>query len=129
LSAGERLIWAGRPRRGIVVLRRDLLRMPFNVFVLAFAVFWEYSVFTLSRRALASPSASIFGLLMLAGGLYFVWFGLYNIAGRYVHDALLRARTYYGITDQRIVIRSTLGTTQLLSLDLDRVGPITVTPG
>lgn len=104
LDTGEALLWWGMPKRGILFRRRDLLLVPFSLLWGGFAIFWE-------SLALTHGAPLFFALF----GLPFVVIGLYFIGGRFVHDAWRRARTFYGVTPERVVIVSG-DTVQSLSL-------------
>jgi hypothetical protein len=110
-----------------ILNRRDLLGLPFNLLLLAFAIFWEYSVFTLGRTATLGSSAFISQAIMVGGGLFLIAATLYQVVGRFPHDAYLRGRTFYGLTDQRVIILTTLRPPQRQSIALEVLGPITMT--
>jgi hypothetical protein len=114
LVKGETLRWSGRPRQGIVLRASDALMIPFSILWAGFAFFWEASV-------LRDGAPVFFGLW----GIPFVLVGLYVTAGRFFYDASRRAKTEYGVTDQRIIIdRGPRGA--LTSLELATLGEVTV---
>lgn len=115
LGCDERLVWSGAPKQGVFFRPSDLVAVPFSLMWGGFAVFWEYSVST-------AKDAPIF---MMLWGVPFVLAGLYMIAGRFFADAYQRKRTYYGVTDQRIVILGGLFNREVKSLPLTTLSDIT----
>lgn len=91
LEPGERLIWAGRPARGLRLRRADLLALPVGLFFLAFSVVW--TVLALED----SPAMALIGIP-------FILFGAHHAAGRPLLDAWRRARTCYAVSDRRVII-------------------------
>src|SRR4051794_39501741 len=110
LEAGERLLWSGRPRTGFRLASADVFIIPISALWCAFAVFW-------TERALkmAAPVFACFGLVFVAGGLYFVF-------GRFVTDAVRRRNTFYGLTEQRAIIVSGVFARQVKTLDCRAFG-------
>ena len=92
LGAGERLVWSGAPRQGIVWRTSDVALVPFSLMWGGFAIFWE---------TMALRGAPFFFALW---GLPFVAIGLYLMIGRFFYDAWRRQHTYYGLTNQRAII-------------------------
>jgi hypothetical protein len=103
----ERLVWAGRPKQGLMFRTSDIFMIPFSLMWCGFAVFWELSVL-----GAGAP------LLFKLWGVPFVLVGLYFVVGRFLADARIRRHTVYGITDNRVVIRSGLFSQRLNSLSL-----------
>jgi len=81
--------------------------IPFSLLWGGFAVFWELS-------ALREHGPTFFALW----GIPFVLAGVYFVIGRFFADAVRRARMYYGLTDQRVLILGILIGRSVKSLDL-----------
>ena len=115
LASGERLLWSGRPRLGIFLRPSDGYVIPFSLMWGGFAIFWEYS-------ALTSKAGLFFGIW----GIPFVLVGLYLIFGRFFVEAQQRSKTYYGLTNQRVVIVSGLFSRSIKSLQLRTLSDISL---
>ena len=94
LGSGERLLWSGAPRQGVVFQTSDVLAIPFSLLWAGFAVFWETMVL---RKGLF-----FFALF----GIPFVLVGVYITIGRLFYDSLRRSSTFYGLTSDRVIIAS-----------------------
>ncbi|CAA6813059.1 MAG: PH (Pleckstrin Homology) domain-containing protein [uncultured Aureispira sp.] len=94
LTKKEQILWAERPKQGILFRASDGCMIPFSLAWGGFAIFWETMVLIMD--------APIFMALF---GIPFVLIGLYLIIGRFFHDMYIRRQTVYGLTDQRIVIK------------------------
>lgn len=105
LGSGERLLWTGRPRQGLRLRTADALMIPFSVMWGGFAVYWEVGV-------LRQGGPTFFALW----GIPFILVAVYITVGRFFYDSYQRSRTYYGLTDQRAIIR-TPGGVKSLSLN------------
>ena len=107
LSPTERLLWAGRPLSGLRFRPADVFFIPFSLLWGGFAIFWEWSVF--------NSNAPFFFWLW---GIPFVLAGVYLIVGRFFVDAWQRDKTYYGVTNERIIIVSGLLNRKVKTLNL-----------
>jgi hypothetical protein len=98
LMPGERVLWSGQPKQGIVLTGRDTYLVPFSLMWGGFALFWNISVW--KDMNTGTPDDWFFKLW----GLPFLIAGLYFIAGRFLHDAWIRRSLCYAVTNQRALI-------------------------
>lgn len=93
LRTDEILVWKGRPDPMAYIRKpATLVQVPFGLFFFGFAVFWTIG---------ASQGSTVFGLF----GVPFMAVGLW-IASKPLRTYRRAARTYYAVTDQRILIVS-----------------------
>lgn len=111
LTAGERVVWTGRPKRGFVLSSKDGLLIPFSLIWGGFALFWNAGVWGI----IGGNEAPVFFRLW---GLPFLTVGLYVIFGRFLHDAYIRKGLRYAVTNQRVLV---LRKSKITSLDVQRL--------
>ena len=92
LSPTEKLLWAGRPRQGIIFRAYDVFAIPLSLIFCGFAIFFT---------VLAIVKGPPLGVLL---GVPFLFVGLYGVIGRLFVEARYRARTTYGVTSERVLI-------------------------
>jgi hypothetical protein len=107
LAPQEKLLWVGQPRQGLLLRSADAFLIPFSLLWGGFAVFWEASV--------VRTGAPFFFKLW---GVPFVLVGVYIVLGRFFVDARQRRRTFYGVSNQRVIIVAGLFGRSIQSLDL-----------
>ena len=90
---GERILWKGRPEKGKYLCAQDFVLIPFSIFWLGFALFWEWG---------AIDSGYTF---MILWGLPFIGVGIYLLFGRFIHSAYLRNKTFYVVTNKKLIIK------------------------
>jgi len=95
LLPDEKLLWAGKPAGGIKLRSGDILLIPFSILWFGFAIFWEFGA-TMSG---GDPFFTIWGLP-------FICVGFYMCIGRFFYDKINREKTSYGITNNRVIIKS-----------------------
>ena len=116
LDASEKLLWAGRPRQGLILRAADAFLIPFSIMWGGFAIFWEISV-------LAAGAPWFFAIW----GVPFVLIGLYIMVGRFWMDAKQRAATVYAVTSERVIIVSGVFARQVKSLGIDTITDVSLT--
>lgn len=92
LTAGEAVLWKGKPGKGHLVTSQDVFMIPFSIVWCGGVFFWEYLAI--------SDGAPLFFCLF---GVPFLCVGLYITVGRFFHTAWRRKRTAYVITTRRII--------------------------
>ena len=111
LEPNEKLIWVGQPRKGIVFRSVDIFLIPISLLWCGFAVFWVI---------MASKGSIFFAMF----GKPFVVVGLIFVFGRFIIDAKQRNNTYYGLTEDRIIIKSGRFTKTIKSLNIRTLSDI-----
>jgi hypothetical protein len=92
LMPSERLLWSGRPNPSVIFHSDDWYVIPFSLVWTGFFVFWE------------SGAVRNHSTFMTLWGVPFLLFGQYFVWGRFIYDAWLKRRTYYAVTDRRVLI-------------------------
>jgi hypothetical protein len=115
LDPGEKLLWSGQPKQGMRLQASDAVMIPFSLMWGGFAIFWEAAALGLvASNGHPHPKPPVF---MALWGIPFVAIGLYMIVGRFFYDTALRRKTWYGVTDRRVIILKSLFNTNLTSFD------------
>lgn len=108
LLTGERLLWAGRPKRGLAFRWADLYLVPLTLAWGAAALVMEFGLWRDAAPALGFVWALPFALL-----------AFYIFPGRFLLDAILRARIHYAVTSRRILVLRSGPFAELKSVELD----------
>lgn len=116
LHTGEELLWEGQPRQGVVFHFVDWFFIPFSLF-------WCAVVFIWFAMAFASGAP----LFIILFGIPFLLAGCYVLFGRFWFDAKNRGGTYYGITNQRIIIVSGGFRRSVNSIDINTLTGLSLT--
>ncbi|MCB1586997.1 MAG: hypothetical protein KDI52_11985 [Xanthomonadales bacterium] len=114
LESGEQLLWSGRPRQGVVFRTNDVFIIPFSLLWLGMAIF-------IFNQAGEFEGGFIFSHMI------FLIIGLYFVLGRFIVDRFIRRKTYYGITNERVIIISEFLRKITKSIDLSTLSNINLT--
>jgi hypothetical protein len=79
----------------------DWTAIPFSLLWTGFFVFWEADALGVWSGADKHSPPSTF---MVLWGIPFLLFGQYFVWGRFLFDAWLKRRTYYAVTNRRVLI-------------------------
>jgi hypothetical protein len=115
LNPGERINWSGQPQQGLILRPADIFMIPFSLLWGGFAIFWESSV--------VAGGAPFF---FMVWGIPFVVVGLYMIVGRFFFDSAQRSKTYYALTNERVIIISGVFSQNMKALDLKKLPEINI---
>lgn len=99
LLKDEKIVWTAQPGASLFA-PADLFLVPFSLMWGGFALFWEASVLTIGGNGGNAGPPIIFPLV---GGM-FVVVGLYFIFGRFFYKAYKNRRTFYAVTNQRVIV-------------------------
>jgi hypothetical protein len=125
LLPGEKILWEGRPKAGLMLTGADLLLVPFSLVWCGFAVFWTVTAATATWSSRAAPPVTPIAVFPLFG-LLFVAVGLYFVVGRFIADAWLRERTRYALTDSRALIVRAPPFGKVTTIALDRLAEVSL---
>ena len=92
LQAGEKILWAGQPNPRIHFNSADRFLIPLSIWVFGFAIFW----IIMATNMGAPIIFPIFGSIFLA-------LGFYHLIGRFWYKKWRKRRTYYTLTNQRLM--------------------------
>jgi hypothetical protein len=108
LLPGERLLWSGRPAQSWVPRLRDAMTIPVGLV-------WGVIAVSFVFGALTDPGENA---PLLLCGLPFGLAALGMIVLPFVSTVLARRRTFYGLTNQRLLIVSTVWRRHVRALNL-----------
>ena len=92
LLPGERLLWIGQPKQGLLLRAEDIWLIPFSLV-------WNFNSFSGISSTLASGQGRFDPITIL-----FLAVGFYLLVGRFLVDMWFRSRAYYGLTNERAII-------------------------
>ena len=115
LLRDEKVVWAGQPDPRFRFSGGDIFLVPFSILWGGFAIFWEAAVLGFLGGKGTAP-----GFFVL-WGIPFVLVGQYLIWGRFLYKRYRNRRTFYALTNQRVLILTTTRSRQSLTLFLNQL--------
>lgn len=113
LSVGEHVLWSGQPKPGLQLRLTDAVFIPFSLIWAGVIVSWARNVFS-----------SGVDLFFLPLSIFLLCIGVYMIIGRFFVDAAIRAKTWYGVTNERVMIITGLINRTVTTLPLGSLSEI-----
>ena len=108
LEPGERVLWSGAPRTGLMFRSSDILQVVVSLIIL-------YVFATQLRNAsFRGPIDIILGLVIFIAVMYFA-------VGRFFFDAYRRRRSAYALTSERMLIRESVLSNFVKSFPLNTI--------
>jgi len=124
LDPGEKLLWTGQPKQGVRLQPQDAFMIPFSLMWGGFAIVWEASVLGIGLMHADKASDKGVTVFMSLWGIPFVLVGLYMIVGRFFYDSALRQKTFYAVTNRRVIVLKGLWSFNLMSYDFYTLGTL-----
>ena len=121
LRAGEKMLWKGKPKGGLMLRAGDIFLIPFSLVWgggMLYGMLYGMFSDTANARNSAPPT-----LLLLP----FAAIAVYLIIGRFFIDAMLRKKTEYELTNERAIIVSGFFQRKVNSVNLKTIPDYSVT--
>jgi len=123
LSPGETIQWTGQPNERVIFHFQDSYLIPFSLLWGGFAIFWEMGALGFWRTPHRGGGNAV-SLFMSLWGVPFVLFGQYFIWGRFVYDWWRKKKTFYAVTNKRVLILEEVRNRKLTSIQLAENAPL-----
>jgi hypothetical protein len=101
LMSGESVHWADTPNTRVIFHSDDWAMIPFSLMWTGFTVFWEAGALGFWGKEPQRGGPNVF---MALWGIPFLVMGNYMVWGRFLVDAWLKRRTYYAVTNRRVLV-------------------------
>jgi hypothetical protein len=116
----EKLVWTGRPGTGIIFRKIDLFFIPISI------LWFGMMLVGLIGAATAPSDNSTLSWPIYLFFIPFLFVGCYITFGRFLVDKRRRANTVYGITNDRIIIRSGVFSKKINSFNIKTLSNLSV---
>ena len=121
LLKDEKVLWKGQPETSVIFTRADIFLVPFSLMWGGFAIFWELGVLGISFMASNSSSNNNPPIFFALFGIPFVIIGLYFIFGRFIYKRKQKEKTWYLVTNKRVIVINNFWGTKVDSANIDSI--------
>jgi len=102
LKNGETVLWAARPRAGVIFHGNEYeAQVLFGLLAGCFTIVWEtlaiWSLWSMPSHIGRSVLMILFGIPLFVDGQYRMW-------GRFLYAAWKKKKSYYAVTDRRVIV-------------------------
>lgn len=115
LNPDEVIEWCGKPQQGIYIKKEDTLDFLFSTFFGGLLLAISY------RLLLGGPPIFIIFI-----GVLIAPFGFYMIIGKFIYQKWQRKKTFYAVTNQRIIIKYGIDTQNTKTLLIKELNDINI---
>jgi hypothetical protein len=124
LLRDEKVLWAGQPDPDILFAPADRFLVPFSLLWGGFALFWEISVIValINGERHSGNGGNLWFFVIM--GAPMVLIGLYFMFGRFFYKRLRKRRTFYSVTNKRVLILMTLFGRHLTASFIDTIATV-----
>jgi len=128
LDPGEKLLWSGQPKQGFLFQISDYYTIPFSLVWMGFAMtpMLALSIGMANAKEKSRYYLTPGILVALLFILPFFLAGIHIVAGRFFLDAAVRRKTFYLLTDRRVIVQKNYFGRQTVSLELTLLPAITL---
>ncbi|MBA3649109.1 MAG: hypothetical protein H0W62_11265 [Chitinophagales bacterium] len=116
LKEDEKIIWTGQPKRGVQLRDADMLLIPMSIILVGFSLILNYTLLYYE-----SPfTLKIIGVMLALASVYMCIL-------RFFLSARKRARTFYCITNKRVLLKNERKKLNLKTLPLKNIERLDLT--
>jgi hypothetical protein len=123
LLPGESLLWTGQPLRRVIFHPSDWFAIPFSLMWGGFALFWEWGASGHWGNSTNGQGTTFFSLW----GIPFVLIGQYLIWGRFFYTAWKKKRTFYAVTNKRVIVLSMANSRKVIDAFMPGLSSVSLT--
>jgi hypothetical protein len=126
LQPDELVLWAGQPDASVHLTRADILLIPLSLWIGLSTI---RSGVIILERAIESTYSAGEAILSAMLSVPFLLVGIYLLIGRFFYKRWRKTRTYYALTNKRVLVLTILACRRLLEQSLEDIPALHMTAG